>query len=69
MAPLEKPISDKTIGGGEKTVDTIGAVLTGAAAVGIAVHAAASAIRHKGKAQDSGSHNDDRMNTQEGKHD
>ena len=47
MAPLEKPISDKTIGGGEKTVDTIGAVLTGAAVAGVAVHAVASAVRHR----------------------
>lgn len=49
MAPLEKPIADKTIGGGEKTVDTIGAVLTGVTVAGIAAHAGLSAIRHKGQ--------------------
>jgi quinone-reactive Ni/Fe-hydrogenase small subunit/[NiFe] hydrogenase small subunit len=59
MAPLEKPLDEKSYGGGEKTVDNIGLVLTGAAVAGIAVHAVATAIRHKG--------NDDR--TQEGKHD
>ncbi len=48
MAPLEKPITDKTIGGGEKTVDKIGAVLTGITAAGIAAHAGLSAIKHRG---------------------
>jgi len=48
MAPLEKPISEKTIGGGEKTVDTIGATLLGVTAAGIAVHGIATAVkRHK----------------------
>ena len=47
MAPLEKPLDEKTYGGGEKTVDTIGAVLTGAAVAGVAVHAVASAVRHR----------------------
>jgi NiFe hydrogenase small subunit HydA len=49
MAPLEKPIADKTIGGGEKTVDTIGAILTGITAAGIAAHAGLSAIKHRGQ--------------------
>lgn len=48
MAPLEKPISEKTIGGGEKTVDKVGAALLGVTAAGIAVHGIASAVkRHK----------------------
>jgi quinone-reactive Ni/Fe-hydrogenase small subunit len=49
MAPLEKPIADKTIGGGEKTVDTIGAVLTGVTVAGIAAHAGLSALKHRGQ--------------------
>ena len=49
MAPLEKPIHEASIGGGEHTVDNIGLVLTGLAAAGVAAHAVASAIRHKGK--------------------
>ncbi len=48
MAPLEKPISDKTIGGGENTVDKVGMVLTGAAAIGVGVHAAAAAAKRHG---------------------
>jgi NiFe hydrogenase small subunit HydA len=67
MAPLEKPIDEKTLGGGERTIDNIGIALTGVAAAGIAVHAVASAIKHKGK--DIFSSNDDRMNTKEEKHD
>ena len=47
MAPLEKPIADKTIGGGEKTVDRIGAVLTGVTVAGIAAHAGLSALKHR----------------------
>ncbi len=53
MAPLEKPIAAGTIGGGEKTVDTIGAVLAGAAAAGIAAHAVLSGIRHRKDESDS----------------
>jgi len=49
MAPLEKPISEETIGGGEKTVDTIGEVLLGVTAVGIAAHAGLTAIKKRGK--------------------
>jgi Ni,Fe-hydrogenase I small subunit len=60
MAPLEKPLPDKSYGGGEKTVDKIGIALTGVAAAGIAAHAVASAIRHR---------KDDRINTEEEKHD
>lgn len=60
MAPLEKPIQDKTYGGGEQTVDNIAIALTGLTAAGIAAHAVASAIRHR---------NDDGKNTQEDKHD
>jgi quinone-reactive Ni/Fe-hydrogenase small subunit/[NiFe] hydrogenase small subunit len=48
MAPLEKPLPDKTYGGGEKTVDNIGIALTGVAVAGVAIHAVASGIRHKG---------------------
>jgi len=48
MAPFEKPLPDKSYGGGEKTVDRIGAALTGITAAGIAAHAVASAIRHRG---------------------
>jgi hypothetical protein len=49
MAPFEKPIEDKTIGGGEKTVDKIGAVLTGVTVAGVAAHAGLSAIKHRGQ--------------------
>lgn len=49
MAPLEKPIAEKTIGGGEKTVDTIGLALLGVTAAGIAAHAGLTAIRHRDK--------------------
>jgi quinone-reactive Ni/Fe-hydrogenase small subunit/[NiFe] hydrogenase small subunit len=45
MAPLEKPIAEKTIGGGENTVDKIGTALLGVTAAGIAVHGIASAVR------------------------
>jgi quinone-reactive Ni/Fe-hydrogenase small subunit/[NiFe] hydrogenase small subunit len=63
MAPLEKSISDQTIGGGEKTVDRIGAVLTGVAVAGVAAHAGATAIVRKAR------NKDDRMNAEEEKHD
>ena len=59
MAPLEKPLDEKTYGGGERTVDNIGIALTAAAVAGVTVHAVATKIRHKGS--------DDR--SQEGKHD
>jgi NiFe hydrogenase small subunit HydA len=49
MAPLEKPIQEATIGGGERTADNIGLVLTGLTVAGVAAHAVGSAIRHKGK--------------------
>ncbi len=50
MAPLEKPISEKTIGGGEKTVDQIGAALLGVTAAGMAAHGIISAVKgHKPK--------------------
>jgi quinone-reactive Ni/Fe-hydrogenase small subunit/[NiFe] hydrogenase small subunit len=61
MAPLEKPLDEKSYGGGEKTVDNIGIALTGAAVAGVAIHAVATKIRHK--------RSDDRMNTKEEKHD
>jgi NiFe hydrogenase small subunit HydA len=48
MAPLEKPIDEKTVGGGEKTVDTIGEVLLGVTVAGVAAHAGLTALRHKG---------------------
>jgi NiFe hydrogenase small subunit HydA len=47
MAPLEKPIHEDTFGGGQGTIDTIGTALLGVTAVGIAAHAAATAIRHR----------------------
>jgi len=47
MAPLEKPIHAVTFGGGQATLDTIGTTLLGVTAAGIAVHAAATAIRHR----------------------
>ena len=49
MAPLEQPIHEGGIagGGGERTVDTIGAVLTGAAVAGVATHAILSGIKHR----------------------
>ncbi len=49
MAPLEKTIDEKTIGGGEKTVDRIGMALLGVTAAGIAAHAGLTAIRHRSK--------------------
>jgi len=49
MAPLEKPIAGKTIGGGERTVDRIGMGLLGVAAVGAAAHAGLTAIRHRNR--------------------
>jgi Ni,Fe-hydrogenase I small subunit len=67
MAPLEKPLDEKTLGGGERTIDNIGIALTGAAVAGVAVHAVASVIKYKGK--NIFPKNDDRMNTKEEKHD
>ncbi|MEN6467156.1 MAG: hydrogenase small subunit [Syntrophaceae bacterium] len=49
MAPLEKPIAAANVGGGERTVDRIGVALAGATAAGIAVHALASAAKHRDK--------------------
>ena len=49
MKPLEQPISKDTIGGGEKTVDTIGTVLAGVAVAAVAVHAGATALVHRNK--------------------
>ncbi len=48
MAPFEKPISEKTIGGGEKTADKVGAALLGVSVAGMAAHGIVSAVkRHK----------------------
>ena len=48
MKPFEKPISAKTIGGGEKTVDKIGTALVGITAAGIATHGVITAVKkHK----------------------
>ena len=52
MAPLEKPIDDKTIGGGERTVDNIGMALLGATVVGVTAHMGLSVLRHKEKDKD-----------------
>lgn len=51
MAPLEKPISEKPIGGWGVTarVDSLGAALTGAAIVGVAAHAGLTAIKGHGQ--------------------
>jgi len=48
MAPLEKPLHEATIGGGEKTVDDVGIALTAFAVAGIAAHGAFTALRHAG---------------------
>jgi len=45
MAPLEKPIAEKTLGGGENTLDKIALGLVGVTAAGIAAHAIASAVK------------------------
>jgi len=48
MAPFEKPISEKTIGGGEKTADKVGAALLGLGVSGMAAHGIVSAVKgHK----------------------
>lgn len=51
MSPLEKPISEKPIGGWGVTarVDSLGAALTGAAVVGIAAHAGLTAAKGHGQ--------------------
>jgi quinone-reactive Ni/Fe-hydrogenase small subunit/[NiFe] hydrogenase small subunit len=49
MAPLEKPIAEKTFGGGEETVDNIGKILVGATAAGIAAHGAVSFVKGHGQ--------------------
>jgi len=49
MAPLEKPIAEKTFGGGEETVDDIGKILVGATAAGIAAHGAVSFVKRHGQ--------------------
>jgi quinone-reactive Ni/Fe-hydrogenase small subunit len=48
MAPLEKPIQAATIGGGERTVDDIGIMLTAVTVAGVAAHGLFSALRHGG---------------------
>jgi quinone-reactive Ni/Fe-hydrogenase small subunit len=47
MKPLEKPIDQDTIGGGERTVDVIGTALLGATVAGIAIHAGLTSAVHK----------------------
>lgn len=44
FAFLEKPIDDKAIAGGERTVDKVGAVLLGATGAGVPVHAGLSTV-------------------------
>ncbi len=46
MAPLEKPLSEASIGGGEKTVDDVGIALTALTVAGVAAHGAFTALRH-----------------------
>jgi len=48
MAPYEKPIQEAVIGGGERTIDNIGIILTAATAAGVAAHGVYTAIRRKG---------------------
>ncbi|MBA4396149.1 MAG: Ni/Fe hydrogenase [Syntrophus sp. (in: bacteria)] len=48
MAPLEKPIHEAAIGGGERTVDKIGIALAAATVAGLAAHGVISALRHRG---------------------
>lgn len=48
MAPYEKPIHEATIGGGERTVDNIGILLTAATVAGVAAHGVLTAVRRKG---------------------
>ncbi len=47
MAPLEKPISEQPLGGGEHTVDRIGMALAGVAVAGAAAHGVLTAVRHR----------------------
>lgn len=49
MAPLEKPIVEQGIWDSAHTVDTIGLVLAGVTAAGIAAHAGLSSLRHRDK--------------------
>jgi quinone-reactive Ni/Fe-hydrogenase small subunit/[NiFe] hydrogenase small subunit len=58
MAPLEKPIDERTIGGGERTVDTVAKVLLGVTAAGIAAHAGLTALKHRGQGPSDGTHKD-----------
>jgi NiFe hydrogenase small subunit HydA len=67
MAPLEKPIDESTIGGGDRTADKIGLILTGVTAAGIAAHAVASAVRHRKQGKET-PHEDDKVNAGEEKH-
>jgi NiFe hydrogenase small subunit HydA len=56
MAPLEKPIAEANVGGGERTVDRVGMILAGATAAGLAVHAAATAAKHRDKSKKADGH-------------
>lgn len=60
MAPLEKPISEKPIGGWgvSAKVDSLGAALTGVAIVGVAGHAAVTAALRHGQPKNEQSDND-----------
>jgi len=60
MAPLEKPLNEAAVGGGERTVDDVGIALTALTTVGVAAHGVFSALRHgdSGK-KDSPSHKDE----------
>jgi len=48
MAPLEQPLHEATILGGERTVDDVGIALTALATAGVAAHGAFSVMRHAG---------------------
>jgi NiFe hydrogenase small subunit HydA len=60
MAPLEKPIHEAAIGGGERTADRIGAALTGVTVAGVAAHAVLSGIKHRKGGAGSADHHKDR---------
>ena len=49
MAPLQKPIVEQGIWDSAHTVDTIGLVLAGVTAAGIAAHAGLRSLRHRDK--------------------
>lgn len=60
MAPLEKPIAEAAIGGGERTVDDVGIALTALTVAGVAAHGAFTVLRHAdSEKKESPTHHDD----------